>query len=53
MNILHVVTSVFKAGGGTSEVVPRMCEALVDTGHNVRLVTGGGDNPANAAVRAK
>ena len=53
MNILHVLTSVFKAGGGTSEVVPRMCEALVAAGHNVRLVTGGGDNPADAALRAK
>lgn len=53
MKILHVLSSVFRAGGGTSEVVPRMCEALVSSGHEVRLVTGGGDNPSDAAVHAR
>lgn len=53
MKILHMLTSVFRAGGGTSEVVPRMCEALVSLGHEVRLVTGGGHNPSDAAKRAQ
>lgn len=52
MKILHVIDSVFKAGGGTSEVVPRLCEALVAAGQSVRLVTGGGDAPSNAALKA-
>lgn len=52
MKILHVIDSVFKAGGGTSEVVPRLCEALVAAGQSVRLVTGGGEAPSNAALKA-
>jgi len=52
MKILHVVTAVHKAGGGTSEVVPRMCEALVAAGHEVRLVTGRTPELADAAIRA-
>lgn len=52
MKILHVATSVFKAGGGTSEVVPRMCEALAAAGHEVRLVAGAAREISDAAVRA-
>ncbi len=52
MNVLNVIDSVFKAGGGTSEAVPRMCEALAEEGLRVRLVTSGGEYPSNAAVKA-
>lgn len=37
MKILHVVPSLFKNGGGTSEVVPRLCRALRECGHEVTL----------------
>lgn len=37
MKILHVVTSVWRGGGGTSEVVPRLCRAQVAAGHEVTL----------------
>lgn len=53
MRILHVVTGVHKAGGGTSEVIPRMCEALATAGQDIRLVTSAGDVPSDAALRAK
>lgn len=39
MKILHVVAGLAKTGGGTSEVVPRLCEALSQTGDEVRLRT--------------
>lgn len=53
MKILHVVTGVHKAGGGTSEVIPRICEALVAAGHQVRLVSGNVAQLADSAMRAK
>ncbi len=37
MKILHVIPSVFKNGGGTSEVVPRLCRALQEAGDSVTL----------------
>lgn len=37
MKILHVVSSVFENGGGTSEVVPRLCRALQESGEEVTL----------------
>ena len=37
MKILHVVTSVWRGGGGVSEVVPRLCRAQVALGHEVTL----------------
>lgn len=39
MKILHVISSVWKRGGGTSEVVPRLCEALVKRGEHVTLAS--------------
>ena len=39
MRVLHVVSSVFKDGGGTSEVVPRLCRALQESGETVTLAT--------------
>ena len=38
MKILHVVPSVYRGCGGTSEVVPRLCRALKEDGHEVSLV---------------
>ena len=37
MRILHVIASVHKAGGGTSEVVPRLARAQKEHGHDVVL----------------
>lgn len=37
MKILHVIASVWRGGGGTSEVVPRICRAQRETGHEVTL----------------
>lgn len=37
MKILHVVPSVFKNGGGTSEVVPRLCRALQEVGESITI----------------
>lgn len=38
MRILHVIAAVHKAGGGTSEVVPRLTRAQKELGHDVVLV---------------
>lgn len=53
MKILHMVTSMFASGGGTSEAVPCMCKALVEAGHEVRIVTGGGQMVSEAAINAE
>ena len=37
MKILHVISSVWRGGGGTSEVVPRLCRAQQECGHEVTL----------------
>lgn len=37
MKILHISADVHKSGGGTSEVIPRMCRALKEGGHDVTL----------------
>lgn len=37
MKILHVVASVWRGGGGTSEVIPRICRAQCEAGHEVTL----------------
>lgn len=37
MRILHVIAGVHKAGGGTSEVVPRLARAQKELGHDVVL----------------
>lgn len=39
MKILHVVSSVNKSGGGTSEVVPRLAMEQCKLGHDVSLTT--------------
>lgn len=39
MRILHVIATVHKEGGGTSEVVPRLCRAQKAQGHDVVLAT--------------
>ena len=38
MKILHVIAAVHKQGGGTSEVVPRICRAQKGAGHEVSLI---------------
>ncbi len=40
MKILHVISSIWKNGGGTSEVVPRLCLAQKEVGHDVTLAVG-------------
>ena len=52
MKILHVISSVFKDGGGTSEVVPRLCRALQCCGHTVTLATHWADEIADTAKDA-
>lgn len=52
MKILHVITSVYKEGGGTSEVVPRLCKALSDIGHDVSLTTAHIGEISNEAQKA-
>ena len=37
MRILHVVSSVHKSGGGTSEVVPRLAMEQCELGHDVAI----------------
>ena len=39
MKILHVITSLYKNGGGTSEVVPRLCRALKEGGESITIAT--------------
>ncbi len=53
MKILHIATAVHKAGGGTSEVIPRICEALVEAGCQVRLISGKVEQLADSAIRAQ
>ena len=52
MKILHVVSSVFKNGGGTSEVVPRLCRALRECGHEVTLAALRADEVSDMAKDA-
>lgn len=52
MKILHLVTSVFNAGGGTSEIIPKMCSILVQCGEQVRLLTGVFGKPSESAAKA-
>ena len=52
MKILHVIAGLNENGGGTSEVVPRMCEELVRNGHEVTLLTVEYGNLSVAAERA-
>lgn len=53
MNILHVISSLGKTQGGTSEVIPRMCEALVAEGASVRILTCEYGELSAAAIRAQ
>ena len=55
MKILHVIDSVFANGGGTSEVVPRLCRALQEVGEIVTLAALKADKVSGntlAAIRA-
>ena len=55
MNILHVISSVFRNGGGTSEVVPRLCRAQTELGNSVTLAvidSGAVSDSAEEAVRS-
>lgn len=52
MKILHVVSSVWRGGGGTSEVVPRLCRALKECGHEVTLAVAHNGEISDAASRA-
>lgn len=55
MKILHVIDSVFANGGGTSEVVPRLCCALQESGETVTLAALKADKVSDntlAAIRA-
>lgn len=52
MKILHVISSVFKNGGGTSEVVPRLCRALVGEGATVTLAVADDSEISDAAKQA-
>lgn len=59
MNILHVITSIYKDGGGTSEVVPRICLSQKDNGNDVTLavlndnmpISLTGENAINQGVK--
>lgn len=53
MKILHVIAGLAKTGGGTSEVVPRMCEALKDLGHDVCILTVDWGPVSDAVNRAR
>ena len=53
MKILHVVAGLAKTGGGTSEVIPRLCEELVRQGHDVRLRTVELGELSEATLRAR
>ena len=52
MKILHVISSVYKNGGGTSEVVPRLCRALQEVGESVTLAAYKADEISDAAKDA-
>lgn len=52
MKILHVVSSVWRGGGGTSEVVPRLCRALKTCGHEVTLAVAHAGDISEAASKA-
>lgn len=52
MKILHVVSSVWRGGGGTSEVVSRLCRALKEGGHDVTLAAMRNPNLSDAASAA-
>lgn len=52
MKILHVVSSVWRGGGGTSEVVSRLCRALKECGHDVTLAATRNPNISDAATAA-
>ena len=52
MLILHVIVSVHKAGGGTSEVVPRLARAQKELGHDVALAVAHQGEVSNSAREA-
>lgn len=52
MKILHVIASVWRGGGGTSEVVPRICRAQVMAGHEVSLAVSSSDAYSDSCADA-
>lgn len=52
MKILHVIPSVHKQGGGTSEVVPRLCRAQQELGQDVVLATLNTEDVSDSALQA-
>lgn len=52
MKILHVIATVHRQGGGTSEVVPRLCQALAEGGDEIVLATLKTDDVSIATEKA-
>lgn len=52
MKILHVISGVGRGGGGTSEVVPRLCRAQKEAGHDVTLAVARHEAVSDAAQKA-
>jgi glycosyltransferase involved in cell wall biosynthesis len=44
MRVLHVITGLWKDTGGPSEVIPAICNSMVDAGVDVTLATLAGDS---------
>lgn len=53
MKILHVIATLHKGGGGTSEVIPRLCRALKAEGHEVKIACLGTDDYSVEAEKAR
>src|SRR4051812_34382895 len=50
MRIIHVVPSIAEEASGPSYTVPRLCQALIASGADVRLAALGGDSPARSGL---
>lgn len=53
MKVVHVISSIGRTQGGTSEVVPRMCEELYKAGCEVRILTCEYGDLSDAAYQAE
>lgn len=53
MKVLHVVSSVFKNGGGTSEVVPKICSVQQKAGLQVVLACRDVGSLSDTAIQAQ
>tara|TARA_R110001592_G_scaffold255666_5_gene519418 strand:- start:3513 stop:4655 length:1143 start_codon:yes stop_codon:yes gene_type:complete len=52
MKILHIVAGAWESTGGPAEVIPNLCKALYEQGHDVTLLTVDGKH-SNAVLEAK